>query len=152
MLKLKQLIEGTPEYISLKQNLSCINSILKRSIREAKMKFYDETFEKYKKDIKNTWKNISDILSKSSKKSNPIKQLKINNNIIKDSNRICNYFNDFFVNIGPNLALNIKPTKDIHLTSYLKKVVSTSFHFDLVNESDVIKIAQSLKNKKLSWF
>ena len=73
--KLKQLRVNSPEYLALNQNINCINSILKRSIRDAKKSYYSETFEKYKNDIKNTWKTISDVLNKSSSKSNPIKQL-----------------------------------------------------------------------------
>ena len=150
--KLKQLSEGTPEYLTQKQNLSCYNTILKRQIREAKKKYYHDTFEKYKHDVKNTWKTISDILSKSSKKSNPIKEIKLQDKIIQDKTEICNSFNNFFVNIGPDLALNIKPSKNVHFTSYLKKVVTSSFHFDLVNEDDVIKITKSLKSKNSSGF
>ena len=45
------------------------------------------------------------------------------------------------------MAINIKPSKNVHFTSYLKKVVSSSFHFDLVNQEDVIKIGKSLKSK-----
>ena len=147
LLKLKLLIEGTSEYLALKQNISCYNSILKKSIREAKRIYYQNVFDKYKNDIKNTWKTISELLCKSSKKSNPIKELKVGNRIITDKNEICNTFNKFFVNIGPSLAENIKPTKNIRFTSFLKKVVSSSFHFDLVGEEDVLKIVKSLKSK-----
>ena len=149
LLKLKLLIEGTSEYLALKQNISCYNSILKKSIREAKRIYYQNVFDKYKNDIKNTWKTISELLCKSSKKSNPIKELKVGNRIITDKNEICNTFNEFFVNIGPSLAENIKPTKNIRFTSFLKKVVSSSFHFDLVGEEDVLKIVKSLKTLRV---
>ena len=113
--------QGAPEYLALKQNLSCFNNILKKQIRHAKQLYYYETFEKYKNDIKNTWKTISGILSKSSKTSHPINEIKVNNNTIADQAEICNSLNDFFVDIGPNLALHIKPSKNIHYTSYLNK-------------------------------
>ena len=115
LLELKLLRTGTPEFLALKQNISCINSILKRSIREAKKMYFHSVFDKYKNDIRNTWKTISELLCKSSKKSNPIKELKVGNRIITDTNEICNSFNDFFVNIGPNLAKNIKPIKKCSL-------------------------------------
>ena len=152
LLKLRQMKDGTPEHQALKQNISCFNNILKKQIREAKKMYYHETFEKYKNDMKNTWKTISDILCKSSKKSNAIKEIKIQNETISDSKDICNRFNEFFINIGPNLALNIKPSKNVNYKSYLKKVVSSSFHFDLVNEEDVMKVVKSLKSKNSSGF
>ena len=152
LLRLRQLEEGTSEYQALKQNISCFNNILKKQIREAKKLYYHETFEKYKNDMKNTWKTISDILCKSSKSSNAIKEIKVQNKIISDSSDICNSFNEFFINIGPNLASNIKPSKDVHYKSYLKKVISSSFHFDLVNEEDVMKTVKSLKSKNSAGF
>ena len=147
LLKLKQLDPGSPEYFAQKQNLSTFNNILKKQIREAKIRYYHETFERYKSDIKNTWKTISQILCKSSKKSNPIKEIKINDIITSDMKNICNNFNNFFVNIGPNLATVIKPSGNVHYKSFLKKVITSTFHFDLVNEADVAKIVRTLKNK-----
>ena len=121
-MQLKKLNVGSPDYLVLKQNLSCINSILKRAIREAKQKYYYETFEKHKNDIKNTWKAISDILNKSSKSTNPIKEIKKGNRIVQEKSEICDIFNNFFVNIGPNLAEKIKPSRNVPFTSYLKKI------------------------------
>ena len=60
---------------------------------------------------------------------------------------ICNKFNDFFVNIGPNLAAEIKSSTDINYKSYLKRTITSSFTFDLVNEDEVRKTITSLKTK-----
>ena len=46
----------------LKHKLGVFNSILKKAIREAKISYYNMMFEKYKYDIKNTWKMISEVL------------------------------------------------------------------------------------------
>ena len=91
-------------------------------------------------------------LCKSSRASNPIKELKINDKIIHDVHDICDKFNDFFVNIGPNLAANIKPSSNIKYTSFLKRIITSAFHFDLVNESEVLKIVSSLKNKESAGY
>ncbi len=58
-------------YPTLKHNLSVFNSILKKGIREAKINYYNMMFEKYKCDIKNTWKTISEVLSKANRKKIP---------------------------------------------------------------------------------
>ena len=55
-------------YSILKHNLGVFNSILKKAIREAKISYYNMMFEKYKYDIKNTWKTISEVLSKANRK------------------------------------------------------------------------------------
>ena len=139
---------GTPEFDTHKNNLSAYNKILKKSIREAKIHYYHKKFDEYKHDIKNTWKTISQILGNSSKKSNPIKEIRINNHLYNNMQDICNKFNDFFfVNIGPNLAAEIKSSTDINYKSYLKRTITSSFTFDLVNEDEVRKTINSLKTK-----
>ena len=147
LYNLKKLTQGSPEYLALKQNISVYNTILKKQIREDKIKHYYETFEKHKHDIKNTWKTISEILCKSSKINNPIKEIRTVNLLISNMSDICNRFNNFFVNIGPNLASAISPSSNVRYTSFLKKIVHSSFHFDLINEPEVLKVVSSLKNK-----
>ena len=104
---LKCMNQHIPQYLIDKHNLSVYNGILKKCIREAKAMYYHAVFEKYKHDIKNTWKTISDILCKSSKKNNPIKEIRINDRLCTNIKDICNGFNSFFVNIGPKLASDI---------------------------------------------
>lgn len=95
------------EHLVLKQNLKVFNAILNKSIRLAKIRYYHTTFEKYKHDIKNTWRTISDILCKSSKKNSSIKEISLDGNLIKDYKLIADNFNEVFVNIGPYLANKI---------------------------------------------
>ena len=96
LIKLKQLDLGSPEYLAVKQNLSTYNKILKKGIREAKLRYYHETFEKQKYDISNTWKTISQLLCKSSKAKKSIREIKIEGQIISDTKTICDNFNNFF--------------------------------------------------------
>ena len=78
--------------------------------------------------------------------------MKIDNEIVNDINDICNRFNDFFVHIGPNLALAITPKSNVRYSSYLKKIISSTFYFELVNESEVLKIVTCLKNKESAGY
>ena len=64
-------------------------------------------FEKYKYDIKNTWKTISEVLSKAKREKNTIEEIIVNGNSVKSEQNIANEFNIFSTNIGPNLANNI---------------------------------------------
>ena len=65
---------------------------------------------------------------------------------------ICDSFNNFFVNIGPNLANSIKPSNDISYSSYLKKVITSRFNFKLVDVDNINKMIKSLKNKDSSGY
>ena len=62
--KLKLTNAGSREYEILSINLKTFNRILKRYKSTAKQQFLASTFDKYKSDIKNTWKTINKTLSK----------------------------------------------------------------------------------------
>ena len=61
-----------PTYIehSIKtSNIKTYNSILKRSIRVAKLLYYEQLFNTYKNDERKTWETINEMLHRSIKKS-----------------------------------------------------------------------------------
>ena len=118
--KLKCTDPNSVEYVNIKQNLSVFNGILKKSIKEAKLIYYHRTFENYKYDIKNTWKTISSLLCKSTKKDSPIKEIRVNDKLCTNLNDICKGFNDFFVNIGPKLAADLDPNQNIPYTLHIQ--------------------------------
>ena len=89
-------------------------------------------FEKYKYDIKNTWKTISEVLSKAKRKKNTIEEIIVNGNSVKSKQNIANEFNIFFTNIGPNLANNINTNNKRTYTSYLTNVLHLTFIFRLL--------------------
>ena len=60
-VKFKQCPRNTEEHHTLKNNIHVFNSILKRTIREAKLKHYDDLFNQFRGDIKMTWKTISEM-------------------------------------------------------------------------------------------
>ena len=63
---------NSPEHEMLLIHLKTYNVILKRSFRIAKQSYFETCFNQFKFDIKNTWKTINEILSKSkSNKSCP---------------------------------------------------------------------------------
>ena len=59
---------GTPEYETIKRNLTTYNGILKKNIRMAKKWYYAFIFNKYKDNIKKTWSSINYILNRTKKK------------------------------------------------------------------------------------
>jgi hypothetical protein len=103
----------------MKQNLQTYNRILKRSIREAKAKYYYTKFEKSKNDSKKTWSTINEVLNKSTA-NNTIEYIHHNNTKIEDKKHIANCFNAYFSNIGTNMASKIEINKDYNYTDFLK--------------------------------
>ena len=135
-----------------KINLRTYNVIIKRSIFIAKKTYYHHIFQKYSSDIKNTWSIIKNLLHKKKKSNLSPNKIKIDNILNANIELITNSFNKYFVNIGPDLALNIKdPTPNSYKT-FLKNLASSRFPFELVNENTVSKIMDNLSTKKSCGF
>ena len=146
-LKFKRCNQQNVEYDTLKNNLHVFNRILKKTIREAKIQYYDKLFEQHKSDIKKTWQTISDIICKSNTKRKTLDKIIVDSKVITDKGEICDKFNDFFANIGPQLATQIKPISNKTYDTFLKKRLLMSFAFTLVAENDVLKHLSSLRTK-----
>jgi hypothetical protein len=84
------------QYLSIKQKLSVYNGILKKTIREAKVNFYNEKFEEHKTNIRETWKTINTIICRNKNKPEGIKSILLDGELTKDTHNIANAFNHFF--------------------------------------------------------
>ena len=63
-LKLKALSAGTDLHDRLSANLKSYNKTLKKFIRQAKIQYYADQFNKNKSNIRHTWSTIKEILNK----------------------------------------------------------------------------------------
>ena len=83
-------------------------------------------------DPKNTWKLINPFAGRNNK-SNHIKEIKINDQVLSKNDEISEAFNDYFINIGPRLAADHDATRLSlnNVNAYLKlpDSISPSFHF-----------------------
>ena len=79
---------------------------------------------------KNTWKLINSPMSRNNK-SNLIKEIKVDDQIISNNNKVAEAFKDYFVNIGPKLASDVTKLSPNNVSTYLKlpDSDSASFHF-----------------------
>ena len=94
-----------------------------------------------KHDPKQAWNTVNKILNwkKNSPDINCIESLigEINN-----PSELANCFNDYFTNIGSDIAKNI-PNSDRNFTDYLSEAVN-NFKFQVVSESKVHRLLLSL--------
>ena len=61
---------------------------------------------------------------------------------------VANGFNDFFVNVGPKLANNIRVKEnDASIYEYLRNPNSNTMFLKLVVEQEILGIVNALKNK-----
>ena len=70
-----------------------------------------------------------------------------NDILLHDPLQIANVFNSYFVNIGPNLARQIKIPKHSNHKIYLKEKYTNTFEFTKVDELEVHSIIDHLSPK-----
>ena len=99
--------------------------------------------------MRKTWTIIKEVIYKSKNSTLPSKFI-INNKITTDGKEISDRFNDFYLNIGKNLAKKI-PDTDKDPTSYIKQSNMSSFFLKEVTHAEVTKILCLLKKASPGW-
>ena len=145
-MRLKNTDPKTASYLDIKTNLRTYNSILKKSIREAKRIHFSRIFIKCENNIKNTWSTINTIIRKTANNTSKYNDLNVrdelNPNILN-----ANTFNTFFTEIGPKLANSITVTNKTNHNDYLKTKIDTAFQFKQVDEKHLLNIINNLTTK-----
>ena len=105
--KLKKA-KSNAQRVKLENSYNEYRSFLHKKIKIAKRNYEKELFNKCKNDSKSIWRNINNILGKTQHKKNiPTKVNDENGITLSKLNDISNAFNDYYVNVGPNLAAKI---------------------------------------------
>ena len=149
-LKLKALSNGTDLHNRLSENLKSYNKILKKLIRQTKIQYYADQFNKNKSNIRHTWSTIKEILNKCKDKKDFPALFTLNGKNIDDKTEISNTFNIFFAGVGTKLSHSIKYNGSKTISSFLKQRVISSVDFECVSVTDVDKIVKNLASKNSS--
>ena len=145
--RLRMTNQDTQEYLTLKTNLHTYNTILKTSIRNAKMKYYQSCFNRYKSDMRKTWGTINNILNKIKSKKKFPEYFIENGQAVKDKITIADKFNLYFTNIGPKLAKQINAAPNKSFRDYLTKNIRTTFQFHNITQTALERIIDHFKSK-----
>ena len=151
---LKEAIKNKNKlFIKTKKHPSAFNEVnymesrnkLTHELRKAEKKHYNDLIEINKHNIKKTWNVLKNIINKNKVRKTQTKFKLSNDQVTSDNHVISEKFNDFFVNIGPNLAKSLKTT-DTTPQFYLKQPLFNFLTLDPVTESELHLIFTSLKN------
>ena len=106
---------------------------------------YERVFEQCKSNIKDSWRNIRNLIDKNNI-SKTTSVFKVEEVTITDKSTIAKKFNEIFSSTGADLAAKIKPS-NCSFKDYLNKVprVENSFFFLLTNNEEIIDIVKSQK-------
>ena len=108
--------------------------------------YYNKKFDKSRKDPKNTWKLINEVISDDHSKKREMIKLKNDDNVlISDGRTIANEFNDYFTNIGEDLASRINETSQPDILNF-QYSISSDLKFEHTNVNEISKIISNLKN------
>ena len=151
---MRSLNTNSPSYATIKQNLTVYNQLLKKSIREAKTIYYNNEFNQNRSNMRKMWNTISEIIHKQKNNHTSIKKICFQEKYISDQAEIANTFNDFFINIGPNLMKNIiqKDQSNISYRKYINASILSSFNFQLIDDESLRKTLNSLRTKSSSGY
>lgn len=132
-----------------KEKFTKYSNKLKNIIKKVKNEHEKSKVKNIKNDCRKIWQYINDKLGKSSK-HNTIKNIKIKNSTISNSQEIANNFNQYFINVSSINTNQENPNStDLSQDNTCKdpKKVDESLFLHPTNELEILSIIKSLKNK-----
>ena len=118
-------------------------------IRVAEKAYYANRFEALKANIKETWNLINSIIKCNLAKKPNVTEIQVNNHILKEPKEIADKFNEYFVNVGPNLARKIPPLSTSALISdTMPDPNPFSMFVDPCTDDEIITVTKNLNNSK----
>ncbi len=105
---------------------------------------------KYKNDTKLLWGTLNEIMNKLTRKHNLLPKQFTGTNpgeIISNPHEIANKFNEYFTNIGPEIACKL-PNTEKTFNEYLSNRCKNSFFIEPVTKFEVEVEIKNLNSKK----
>merc|ERR1712240_358922 len=113
--------------------------------------YYKNLIKQHNNNCIGLWKTLGSIICNKKKETN-INKLKINNQIINDPIKIANTMNNYFTNIGPDLAKKFKNPTNTNFMKFMGESNEQSMYMFKTNSNEIYKLINKLKNKKSSGF
>ena len=114
---------------------------------KTKKEFYRSQFEKCKNNLKTTWKLVGTLVNRKTKGQTIPNKILADNRIYTKQSDIVERFNNYFVNIGPELASKIADN-NICPTQFINKSPTSSFNLCPVTEPQVFTLLSGLNERK----
>ena len=133
--------------ISVTEYNSFRNFVTKQ-IRDAKNKYLTDLFEKFKKDTKNTWKEINNLIKGGNRfKDVGVECLDDEGCKVRGNERIAEIFNSHFSTIGQRISNTISCNERDHLQFLSHISMPNSFFLNPISAINVENAIGNLKNK-----
>lgn len=128
-----------------KQYRNKLNHLIKITTKN----YYTQKLENAKNSLKDTWRILKDLINKKKSKLIYPNTFSHNNKEISNTNEIAQTFNEYFTNIGPNLA-SIIPQTNNRFQEYLPNNYPQSFLFLPTDNKETSELINEIKPKNSS--
>lgn len=118
---------------------------LKSLLRRAEKEYYTEKISSCQKNLNETWKIIKRLINSPKADSTP-NTFTVNGSTVSGNENVANAFNQFFVNIGSQLARKITPSS-VDFKTYLSHSFKHSFGLYFTDQNELVSICSTLKQK-----
>ena len=136
-----------------KQKYKTYKNKLTSILRITAQNYYCSMLEEQKANVKETWKILNEVINKCKNKPTYPEYFIKNHKRISKKEDIANGFNNFFTNVGPNLAKNIPlPKHDTTIYDYLGELIKHTMFLSPVDDLEIIRTVQNCKNKRSTDF
>lgn len=125
------------------------SNLLNNIIKNRKKVYITMQFEANKSNLKKTWKIIGHIIKRKTKAQTIPSRLVIGDNVYMDKQDIADQFNNYFSNIGSELASKISDTGE-DATRHIYNTPVSSFFLTPVSRSEINKRIMCLDDSKSS--
>ena len=120
---------------------------LTKIMRNAEKSYYNEQLLKQKNNMKATWKILNEVIRGISTSSKIPDTFLEGNTEIHNKKNIADGFNNFFVNVGPNLASGIKKSVNKKVTDYLEHPNACTMFLEPVDDMEILNIVRACGKK-----
>ena len=119
---------------------------LNTCIKRAEERYYSEILKSNQSNSTNLWKTFGKILNKKKIKHKRNYSLIFNNRTITDTQEIVEIFNNFFCEIGNNLASKFPSNNNSEYKKYLKDPALQTMYLYKTNVKEITETIKRLKN------
>ena len=137
----KRTLTVQSRYKSYKNKLTNI-------LRKSEKMYYNQLLHEQRDNIKSTWQTLNALIKKSKQSSTYPESFDDNGKCVSDKNVAVNKFNQYFVNVGVDLANKIpvpKQNKSCH--DYMPKTNECNLFLSPVLQEDIITTVNNCKSK-----
>jgi len=128
------------------EKFKIFNNLYVLICRKSRISYYRDRFDYFSKDIKKTWGVINEVLGREKNRESLPDYFISKGHILSGSFDIAQGFNNFFSNIGPELASQI-PLSGKNFSDYLSEEVKENFIFANITEEIILDNLKKIKTK-----